>query len=1000
MSKIFPSNTRKITFNSIIAFLFLLCAAPLLAQAATITVGPASGNQYQDLQLAINAAQPGDTLLLEAGASFTGSFVLLDKGQSTQWITIRTSAPDTSLPAAGVRITPAYANVLPKLVAPGQNQPALRTNAKAHHYRFIGVEILQPQSTAELVDLVSLGVPNGTDIADVPHHIVIDRSYIHGHPTSPLRRCIALNSAHTEILNSHISEAHLVAGESQGILGWNGPGPYKIINNRVEAAGINVMFGGSAATIPGVVPSDIEIRRNYLFKPLSWREGHSSYAGIHWGIKNLLELKFARRVEIEGNVLEHSWLDAQVGYAVLFTVYSPDVIEDVNFTNNIVRHAGFGVQFKGTNARAKRITIRNNVFDDINGDTWVGPGLAAGHFLQFSDDGIDDLTVDHNTVFQTGNVTATTGNQTTGFVLTNNLVSHNAYGIHGSGRSSGQDSLDYFFPNNFVRRTIIAGANPSVYPSNNCPSNLNCYPSSINDALFVDRANGNYRLASNSPYKNQGTDGKDIGCDIDALNAAINASPQTPYTGTAVTVPATIEAENFDNGGEGVAYHDLDGGNNGGVYRTSDVDVRTSTGSSNGHVVFNAYPGEWLEYSISVPATGTYNLAASVASRLAGGTFHLEVDGVDVTGALQAPTTGSWYTFQSVSKNGVSLTAGTHVLRLVLDTAGVEGIVADFDTLSISAGTPVSTPYSGTPIAIPGTIPVENFDNGGEGLAYHDLTTGNSSSSSYRTSDVDMYGDTVLTLQTGEWLKYTVNVAATAGTYALVAQVASDTAGGTFHVEVDGVDVTGTMSIPHTGVWSSWQSAIKTGVSITAGQRVVRIVIDNGAGFNSFKSLRIVNTATTLAPFSGTPLSLPGTISAQDFDNGGEQVAYHDITVGCTGYCPNRNTDVDMYGNVILRTFGGEWMKYTVNVATAGTYTLMLDVGATVAGQTFHVEFDGVDVTGPMTIPNTGNWSTFQTVSKTGVSLTSGQKVMRVVIDGSSPDDGSSGVSINTIKLQ
>jgi hypothetical protein len=529
---------------------------------------------------------------------------------------------------------------------------------------------------------------------------------------------------------------------------------------------------------------------------------------------------------------------------------------------------------------------------------------------------------------------------------------------------------------------------------------LNCYPSSINDALFVDRANGNYRLAANSPYKNQGTDGKDIGCDIDALYAAINPPSQTPYAGTPITVPATIEAENFDNGGEGVAYHDLDGGNNGGVYRTTDVDVRTSSGASNGHVLFNAYPGEWLEYSINVPTTGTYKLEASVASRLAGGTFHLEVDGVDVTGALQAPTTGSWYTFQTVSKNGVSLTAGAHVLRLVLDTAGVEGIVADFDTLGISPGMPVSTPYSGTPIALPGAIPVENFDNGGEGLAYHDLTTGNSSSSSYRISDVDMYGDTVLTLQTGEWLKYTVNVAATAGTYAVVAQVGSDAAGGTFHVEVDGVDVTGTMSIPNTGSWSSWRSAVKTGVSIGAGQRVVRLVIDNGAGFNSFKSLRIVNAATPLTPFNGTASSLPGTISASAFDNGGEQVAYHDNTVGCSGYCPSRNTDVDTYGNVVFKTFGGEWLKYTVNVAAAGTYTLSLDVGATVSGQTFHVEFDGVDVTGPMTVPNTGNWSVFQTVTKTGVSLSSGQKVMRVVIDGSSPDNGTSGVSLNTIKLQ
>ncbi|HEX8635610.1 MAG TPA: carbohydrate-binding protein [Pyrinomonadaceae bacterium] len=1003
MSKIFSRNALQAAFKPFIAFLFLIfCAAPLFAQAQSITVGPASGNDYQDLQLAIDEAEPGDTLLLQANASFTGSFYLRYKGESTQWITIRTSAPDTSLPAPGERITPAYESVMPKLVAPGQNQSALMTDAKAHHYRLVGLEILHPQGTAELTDLVFLGVPNGTVLADVPHHIVIDRNYIHGYPTTPLRRCIALNSAHTEIINSHVSDCHRLVGESHGILGWNGPGPFKIINNRVEASGINILFGGSAATITGLIPSDIEIRRNHLYKPVSWR---SNTGSTKWEVKNLLELKHARRVEIDGNLMENTWADAQDGYAVLFTVYSPDTIEDVTFTNNIVRHAAFGVQFKGTNARSARITIRNNVFDDIDRVTWCGTNCAAGHFLTLNDDGVDGLTVDHNTVFHSDTIVNINGPntsaiQTTGFVFKNNLLTHNQYGFKSSYYGEGDATINNIFPGHLLQRNVLAGANPNLFTTNSCPSPLNCYPSSINNALFVDRANGDYRLASNSPYKNQGTDGKDIGCDINAMNAAINAPAQTPYATTPVSIPATIEAENFDHGGESVAYHDLDGGNNGGVYRTTDVDVRAASGASNGHVLFNAYPGEWLEYSIQVPTAGTYQLEASVASRLAGGTFHMEVDGVNVTGALQAPTTGSWYTFQTVSKNGVSLTAGTHVLRLVLDTAGVEGIVADFDTLAIVAGTPVSTPYTGTPIALPGAIPVENFDNGGEGLAYHDLTSGNSSSSTYRSTDVDMYADTVLTLQTGEWLKYTVDVGATAGTYAIVAQVGSDTAGGTFHVEVDGVDVTGIMSIPLTGSWTNWQSAIKTGVSLNAGQRVVRIVIDNGAGFNSFKSLRIVNAATSPTPYSGTAASMPGTISALDFDNGGEMVAYHDITVGCTGYCPSRNTDVDTYSNVVLRAFGGEWLKYTVNITAAGTYTLSLDVGASVTGQTFHVEFDGVDVTGPLTVPNTGSWSTFQTVTKTGVSLTSGQKVMRVVIDGSSPADGSFGVSLNTVTLQ
>ncbi|HEV2845710.1 MAG TPA: carbohydrate-binding protein [Thermoanaerobaculia bacterium] len=128
----------------------------------------------------------------------------------------------------------------------------------------------------------------------------------------------------------------------------------------------------------------------------------------------------------------------------------------------------------------------------------------------------------------------------------------------------------------------------------------------------------------------------------------------------------------------------MDAGNNGGEYRATDADVRSKSTASNGYVVFNAVAGEWLEYTIDVAAAGTYQVGATSASRLAGGTYHIEIDGVNVTGTLTAPTTGSWWTFQYAGQGGVQLTAGRHVLRLVLDTNGVEGIVADFDTILIS----------------------------------------------------------------------------------------------------------------------------------------------------------------------------------------------------------------------------------------------------------------------------------------------------------------------------
>lgn len=298
-------------------------------------------------------------------------------------------------------------------------------------------------------------------------------------------------------------------------------------------------------------------------------------------------------------------------------------------------------------------------------------------------------------------------------------------------------------------------------------------------------------------------------------------------------------------------------------------------------------------------------------------------------------------------------------------------------TYSVSATNstcPQQTTFRGTPFTVPGTIKAADFDNGGEGIAYHEATP--TTGQVYRTTGVDLYEDTVVFFEAGEWLEYTVDVT-TPGTYSLVAQVVATDPGRRFHVELDGVDVTGPLAIQATSTGGHWSSVVKEGVSLPAGRHVLRIVADTWV--DNFYSLRLV---LAQSPFGGTPRTLPGSFHAADFDEGGEQVAYHDTTMGCYGSCGYRLGDVDLWDEVIVhRTQIGEWMKYTVNVTAAGTYTLALRVGAEEGGAIFHVEIDGVNVTGPLTMPTTGGWNTFQTLTKTGVSLTAGRKVMRIVID-------------------
>src|SRR5207245_10804232 len=102
------------------------------------------------------------------------------------------------------------------------------------------------------------------------------------------------------------------------------PRPISICTNTIEGSAENAIFGAADPASPDFIPSDIEIRRNYFFKPLSWRVGDPSYAGIHWVVKNLLELKNAQRVLIDGNLFENNWQDAQGGTAILFTVRHQD----------------------------------------------------------------------------------------------------------------------------------------------------------------------------------------------------------------------------------------------------------------------------------------------------------------------------------------------------------------------------------------------------------------------------------------------------------------------------------------------------------------------------------------------------------------------------------------------------------------------------------------------------------------------------------------------------
>jgi hypothetical protein len=479
-----------------------------------------------DLQDAINRAKCGDVIRLAAAATFVGNFVLPNKGECKEWIFIRSDAADSNLPKPGARITPSYVNVMPKVFSDNVD-PALTASSGANHYRLVGLEIGLAGNVKSNYGIVMAGQSEAS-LAELPHDITIDRCYIHGSPNGSIKRGVTLNGASLAVVDSYISDIHVVGQDTQAIIGWNGPGPFKIANNELEAAGENVMFGGARPALAGNIPSDIEIRGNHFFKPLSWMVGNPGYAGNHWSVKNLLEFKIAQRVLVSGNILENNWVDGQSGFGIQITPRTEDgkapwvYVQDITFTENVLRHTACGANIAGMDdgdpqklVRGRKILIQNNLFEDVNGKNWGG---GDGRLFQMLS-GADAVTIDHNTAFQSNQMVFADGRPNTNFIFQNNITPHNSYGVFGSGFAPGTSSLQHFFPGfvfekNLIQGTAGNGLSQSSYPAGNF------FVADWGAVNFVDFAKGNYALAANSPYKKKGTDGKDIGADIAAVNAA------------------------------------------------------------------------------------------------------------------------------------------------------------------------------------------------------------------------------------------------------------------------------------------------------------------------------------------------------------------------------------------------------------------------------------------------------------------------------------------------
>lgn len=447
-----------------------------------------------DLQAAIGRAQSGDTIELQAGATYYGEIKLPNK-PLTDYVTIQTSAA-AQLPE-DKRVSPANANLMAKIVTKGGGVSAVSTANGANHYRFVGIEFA-PDNGDYIYNLVYFG--DAEEKANVPHDLEIDRCYLHPNKAGITRRGLAVNSANTTVKNSYFEGFAFPQQETQAIAGWTGTKNVKILNNHLEGGAENVLFGGSDPKSPDLIPADIEVRGNYISKPAAWKTTVTN--------KCLFELKNAKRVEFVGNYLENNW----VGSAFRVTVRNQDgaapfsTIEDVTIKDNVIDGAGEGINILGRDdtypsQTLKRLTITNNLFLNIGGTDWAG----SGYFIQIS--GGEDISIAHNTVFNGGNTTSFYNDMPKGFLFRDNIVGHSDYGIHGHPNIKSADGQRLFQNNVIVDNKRI---DPSGYsfPSGN-------FLIKDYDAIgFINFAQKDFRLAPTSRFKGKGVEKTDVGANV------------------------------------------------------------------------------------------------------------------------------------------------------------------------------------------------------------------------------------------------------------------------------------------------------------------------------------------------------------------------------------------------------------------------------------------------------------------------------------------------------
>jgi beta-glucosidase len=339
---------------------------------------------------------------------------------------------------------------------------------------------------------------------------------------------------------------------------------------------------------------------------------------------------------------------------------------------------------------------------------------------------------------------------------------------------------------------------------------------------------------------------------VNGTQPAALAATEGPFGGTPAAVPGTVQAANYDTGGQGVAYNVTSVNGSANSYRSDGVDLETTADTQDTSPAGGPYdlgwttPGQWFRYTVNVATAGNYTVSFRVASPY-GITDALHIAnsaGTNLTGPVAVPNTGGYETWTTVTAS-ITLGAGQQTLTVDQDTNGWNFHYFAFASNGGGGGGGSSgdKPFGGTPAAVPGTVQAANYDTGGQGVAYSVSST-NGSANSYRSDGVDLEttADTQDTSPAGggydlgwttpgQWFNYTVNVA-TAGIYTVSFRVASPYAiADALHIaNSSGTNLTGSVAVPNTGGYQTW-TTVTASITLGAGQQTLTVDQDSN-GWN------------------------------------------------------------------------------------------------------------------------------------------------------------------------